>query len=82
MTQSGSEALQVPAALAASPDPWAAESAPEIYLDLADSNIPPVAEYLRRRFSARLAAVFAEDRCAVEGRFYNYYVFEHPAEDR
>jgi Ni,Fe-hydrogenase III large subunit/Ni,Fe-hydrogenase III component G len=82
MTQSGSHALEVPAALAASPDPWAVESAREIYLDLADSNIPPVAEYLRRRFSARLAAVFAEDRCAAKDRFYNYYVFEHPAEPR
>jgi Ni,Fe-hydrogenase III large subunit/Ni,Fe-hydrogenase III component G len=82
MTQFGSELESAPAALAGLPDPWATESEREIYLDLSDSNIPPVAEYLRRRFSARLAAVFAEDRCAPEGRFYNYYVFEHPADPR
>jgi Ni,Fe-hydrogenase III component G len=33
-------------------------------------------ERLRREESARLAAVFAEDRVAAEGVFYNYYVFE------
>ncbi len=83
MTEFGSrELVSVPEPLAASPDPWATESECEIYLDLSDSNIPPVAAYLIRRFSARLAAVFAEDRCASEGCFYNYYVFEHPADPR
>ena len=82
MTEFGPHALEVPEALAASPDPWAAAGEREIDLYLSDSNIPPVAKYLRRRFSARVAAVFAEDRCAPEGRFYNYYVFEHPADPR
>jgi Ni,Fe-hydrogenase III large subunit/Ni,Fe-hydrogenase III component G len=82
MRQLALHSPELPEAQSALPDPWAAESQREIYLDLSDSNIPPVAEELRQRFSARLAAVFAEDRCAAEGRFYNYYVFEHPADPR
>jgi Ni,Fe-hydrogenase III large subunit/Ni,Fe-hydrogenase III component G len=71
-----------PDVLAASPDPWAAQTGREIYLELADSNIRPVANYLREKFSARLAAVFAEDRRAPERCFYNYYAFEHPSDAR
>jgi Ni,Fe-hydrogenase III large subunit/Ni,Fe-hydrogenase III component G len=71
-----------PDGLLATPDPWRADGEREIYLDLPDSNIPPVAAYLRQKFSARLAAVFAEDRSGPEGHFYNYYVFEHPADPR
>src|SRR5206468_1846159 len=37
-------------------------------------------ERLLRTESARLAAVFAEDRVAAEGVFYNYYVFERPGD--
>jgi Ni,Fe-hydrogenase III large subunit/Ni,Fe-hydrogenase III component G len=82
MRQLGLHPPEFPEGPAALPDPWASGSRGEIYLDLSDSNIPPVAEYLRRTFSARLAAVFAEDRRAAEGCFYNYYVFEHPADPR
>jgi Ni,Fe-hydrogenase III large subunit/Ni,Fe-hydrogenase III component G len=48
-------------------------------LDIADA--PPVALTLRDR-GVRLAAVFAEDRMAPEGLFYNYYVFERRGDPR
>ena len=34
--------------------------------------------YLREHYGARVVAVFAEDRRAAEGCYYNYYVFEQP----
>src|ERR1035437_3496948 len=43
---------------------------------IAIADIPAIAEALRSRHSARLAAVFAEDRVQPEAAFYNYYVFE------
>jgi Ni,Fe-hydrogenase III large subunit/Ni,Fe-hydrogenase III component G len=39
-----------------------------------------LAEHLRSAYESRLVAVFAEDRVAAEGVFYNYYVFEQPGE--
>jgi Ni,Fe-hydrogenase III large subunit/Ni,Fe-hydrogenase III component G len=48
----------------------------QLYADLAMADIPVVAAALRNSHSARLAAVFAEDRVQPEGAFYNYYVFE------
>ena len=33
-------------------------------------------EHLRTAYAARLVTIFAEDRTAAEGVFYNYYVFE------
>jgi Ni,Fe-hydrogenase III large subunit/Ni,Fe-hydrogenase III component G len=52
------------------------EDAAEIYATAAIADIPVLAESLRRRHAARLVTVFAEDRAAAEGVFYNYYVFE------
>lgn len=63
------------------PDLVAAEefgAQPIVTLNSAD--IRPVAEHLRQEYSTRIAAVFAEDRTAAEGVFYNYYVFERPGE--
>jgi Ni,Fe-hydrogenase III large subunit/Ni,Fe-hydrogenase III component G len=63
------------------PDLVAAEdfgAQPLVTLNSAD--IRPIAEYLRREYASRLAAVFAEDRVANEGVFYNYYVFARPGE--
>jgi Ni,Fe-hydrogenase III large subunit/Ni,Fe-hydrogenase III component G len=53
-----------------------AERQDEIYLFVGDSDIRPIAEYLRGEFEARLVTVFAEDRCSTDGVFFNYYVFE------
>jgi Ni,Fe-hydrogenase III large subunit/Ni,Fe-hydrogenase III component G len=55
----------------------AAPSYPDqLYAGIAIADIPAIAEALRSRHSARLAAVFAEDRVQPEAAFYNYYVFE------
>src|SRR5664280_513674 len=55
----------------------AAPSYPDqLYAAIAIADIPAIAEALRSRHSARLAAVFAEDRVQPEAAFYNYYVFE------
>ncbi|MBK5293447.1 MAG: NADH-quinone oxidoreductase subunit C [Acidobacteriia bacterium] len=53
-----------------------AERENESYLLAADPDIRGISEYLRGEYNARLVTVFAEDRCAVEGVFFNYYVFE------
>jgi Ni,Fe-hydrogenase III large subunit/Ni,Fe-hydrogenase III component G len=47
---------------------------------LTGPDVRPIEHYLRTEFSTRLVAVFAEDRVAAEGSFYNYYVFERPNE--
>jgi Ni,Fe-hydrogenase III large subunit/Ni,Fe-hydrogenase III component G len=55
----------------------AAPSYPDqLYAAIAIADIPAIAAALRSRHSARLAAVFAEDRVRPEAAFYNYYVFE------
>src|ERR1035437_6469711 len=46
------------------------------YAATAMADIRAIAEALRSRHSARLAAVFAEDRVQPEAAFYNYYVFD------
>lgn len=48
----------------------------ETYILLSDSDIRPITQYLRSEFGARLVTVFAEDRRAQDGVFFNYYVFE------
>jgi Ni,Fe-hydrogenase III large subunit/Ni,Fe-hydrogenase III component G len=53
-----------------------AECEDAIYVLLGDSDIRPIAQYLRVEFEARLVTVFAEDRRPAEGVFFNYYVFE------
>ena len=59
----------------------AAPSYPDqLYAAIAIADIPAIAAALRSRHSARLAAVFAEDRVRPEAAFYNYYVFERPGD--
>jgi NADH:ubiquinone oxidoreductase subunit C len=53
----------------------------EIYLDSPASGLRAVAAGLLEK-GCRLAAAFAEDRRAVEGRDYVYYVFEQPGDPR
>src|ERR1017187_3574288 len=53
-----------------------ADRGDEIYVLLGDADIRPITEHLRGEFGARLVTVFAEDRRATEGVFFNYYVFE------
>ncbi len=48
--------------------------------DVKLSDIRAETERLRREESARVAAVFAEDRVEPEGVFYNYYVVERPGD--
>ena len=48
----------------------------QLYAGIAIADIPAIAAALGSNYSARLAAVFAEDRVQTEGVFYNYYVFE------
>ena len=62
--------------------PMSAEGDEEIYVLLADADIRPIAEYLRSEFEARLVTVFAEDRRAAEGVFFNYYIFEQKGNTR
>ena len=52
----------------------------QVSIELRDPDVRPVAEHLRLAYASRLVAVFAEDRVADEGVFYNYYVFEQPGE--
>ena len=56
------------------------ETGAQTVVTLTGPDIRPIAEYLRKEYSTRLAAVFAEDRVAAEGVFYNYYVFERPGD--
>lgn len=59
----------------------ALESQPDQLYAAADlAAIPALAGALRSRYGARIVTVFAEDRVAAEGAFYNYYVFERPAD--
>jgi Ni,Fe-hydrogenase III large subunit/Ni,Fe-hydrogenase III component G len=53
----------------------------EVYLDSPASDVPTVTARLHES-GCRLAAIFAEDRTAPEGRYYLYYVFEQPSEPR
>ncbi len=50
----------------------------QAYVRLASPDVTGITAYLRDAYLARLVAVFAEDRAAAEGCFYNYYVFEAP----
>src|SRR5579864_3545345 len=52
----------------------------QIYAAVEIGDVPPIAATLRNRHGARLVTVFAEDRTAPEGVFYNYYVFERPGD--
>ncbi|MBZ5575352.1 MAG: NADH-quinone oxidoreductase subunit C [Acidobacteriia bacterium] len=48
----------------------------QLVVSVAIDDVPAVAATLREWHGARLVTVFAEDRVAPEGAFYNYYVFE------
>lgn len=50
----------------------------EVYLRLRDSDSRPALAILRDEHHARVAAVFAEDRCLPEGCFIVYHVLEFP----
>ena len=52
----------------------------QLTVALTGPDVRPLAEHLRSAYESRLVAVFAEDRVAAEGVFYNYYVFEQPGE--
>ena len=52
----------------------------QLTIALTGPDVRPLAEHLRSAYESRLVAVFAEDRVAAEGVFYNYYVFEQPGE--
>jgi Ni,Fe-hydrogenase III large subunit/Ni,Fe-hydrogenase III component G len=54
----------------------AAPHAGEYYAVAPSADIPRIVEFLLTLEGARLVAVFAEDRVAPEGVFYNYYVME------
>ena len=51
-----------------------------VHMRLAVSDAPAAVRFLETHYAARLLSVFAEDRVAAEGVFYNYYVFERPAD--
>src|SRR5437016_12962332 len=51
-------------------------SAHEVYIDIYDSDVRDIVAYLRSEYDARIVAVFAEDRRAQQGAFFNHYVFE------
>jgi Ni,Fe-hydrogenase III large subunit/Ni,Fe-hydrogenase III component G len=52
----------------------------QVSLALLGPDVRSLAGHLRSAYDSRLVAVFAEDRVAADGVFYNYYVFEQPGE--
>jgi Ni,Fe-hydrogenase III component G len=46
------------------------------YVCTAGPDVRGIVEVLRRDWEARIVTVFAEDRRADDGVFFNYYVFE------
>ena len=52
------------------------ETDQEMYVSVRGPDVRPIVELLRRDHDARIVTVFAEDRCAHEGLFFNYYVLE------
>jgi Ni,Fe-hydrogenase III large subunit/Ni,Fe-hydrogenase III component G len=52
------------------------------YVNLAGPDVRALVEVLRRDWGARIVTVFAEDRLAHEGVFFNYYVFEQSGNPR
>jgi len=52
----------------------------QVSIALLGPDVRPLAHHLSSVYNSRLVAVFAEDRVAPEGVFYNYYVFEQPGE--
>ena len=58
------------------------ESATEIRMVSSGPDVRAVAAHLRHECDARVVMVFAEDRCAAEGVYFNYYVFEQSGNPR
>ena len=61
-----------------SPSPPPPVAHGQVSIALRGPGVRPLAEHLISAYDSRLVAVFAEDRVAPEGVFYNYYVFEQP----
>lgn len=57
-------------------DVAAVQSAHQLAVTLDAADLVAATGYLIEQHGTRLVAVFAEDRLAAEGIFYNYYVFE------
>src|ERR1035441_6143325 len=53
-----------------------AETAHQFVIALNSPDVRAIAGHLQTHWASRVAAVFAEDRTAAEGLFYNHYVFE------
>src|ERR1035441_4403384 len=53
-----------------------AETAHQFVIALNSPDVRAIAGHLPTPWASRVAAVFAEDRTAAEGLFYNHYVFE------
>ncbi len=62
--------------LVPAPQPALHTPANQFSIALSGPDVRPVAEHLISAYGSRLVAVFAEDRVAAEGVFYNYYAFE------
>ena len=62
-----------------SPSPPSAAQG-QVSIGLLGPDVRSLAGHLRSAYDSRLVAVFAEDRVAADGVFYNYYVFEQPGE--
>jgi Ni,Fe-hydrogenase III large subunit/Ni,Fe-hydrogenase III component G len=60
----------------------AAEREEEIYIHFGDPDIRALVDYLQTDSEARLVTVFAEDRRAAEGVFFNYYILEAKGDPR
>jgi Ni,Fe-hydrogenase III large subunit/Ni,Fe-hydrogenase III component G len=52
----------------------------QIVILLKGSDVTALTRYFRTDHQARLVTVFGEDRLNTEGAFYNYYVFDRPAD--
>ncbi len=52
----------------------------QLYAAIALDAVPSIAAALTTTHNARLVTIFAEDRVAPESVFYNYYVFDRPAD--
>jgi len=59
-----------------------AEMKDQVYITLNGPDVREIVRHLLSVCEARLAAVFAEDRTALERVFYNYYVFERRGDAR
>jgi Ni,Fe-hydrogenase III large subunit/Ni,Fe-hydrogenase III component G len=59
---------------------WEEPVSGQVVISLNGPDATPVVKHLIAEYAARLASVFAEDRVAAEGVFYNYYVFDRPGD--